>query len=123
LSGEGGAHVPIPAIWREDLHSRPVRHGDTRLLLVGRAVEDRDVVLTAHGDPDLFAIWREEGLVGRPPDVRDMLHGVGRGIDERDRVRTNRDDGEGTMIWRKAEAVHQQRSSIERSQIRWRRLA
>ena len=81
------------------------------------------MVLAAHGDPNLFAIRREEGLVRRPPDIRDVLHRVGRGVDERDRVRADRDDGEGATIGRETHAVHQQLPPIERTQVRRRRVA
>src|SRR3546814_20243098 len=68
------------------------RHLDARLLGEGLAVEHGDVILAAHGDPDLVAVRREEGLMRRTADIGDVLHGIGRGIDERNRVAADRDD-------------------------------
>src|ERR671923_2769710 len=117
LRGEGGADIPILAVRREDLHAWAVRDSDTRLLFIGVTVKDGDIILAADRDPDLFAIWRKERLVRRPPNVGDILHSIRCGIDERDRVRADRNNREDAMIWWEPNAMHKHLSTVEGTQI------
>src|SRR5262245_47366882 len=86
LRTEAGANVPIFAVRGKDRHARPIGHFDTRLFTIGLAVQDRDIILPADADPNLFAIWREKCLVWRPPHVGHMLYGITCRVDKADRV-------------------------------------
>jgi len=66
--------------------------------LIGGAIEHGDVVLAPHHHPHFPAVGREEHLMRRAPDIRDVLDGVGRGIDEIHGIRADRDHGKGAMI-------------------------
>jgi hypothetical protein len=114
---ERGADVAVLAVRREDLHARPGWNLDPRCLLVSAAVQHRDVVLAANGDPDLLAIGRKESLVRRPADVGHVLHGVGGRVDESHRVAADRHDGNRPVVGREAHSMHQHLSTVERAQI------
>ena len=86
-------------------------------------VENRDVVLAAHRDPDLAAVRGEEGLVRRTADIGHVLHRVGRGVDEGDRVRADRHDRERPVVGREAHAVHQDLTAVQRAEVLRLRLA
>ena len=86
------------AIFYRNLHAGPGRHLDAFLLGKVGGVDDADIVLAAHGDPDLLSIRREERLVRRTADIGDVLDCVGRGVDERHRIRSDRDDGERLVV-------------------------
>src|SRR6266700_904322 len=84
---EAGADISIFAVGREDRHAGPIRHRDTGLFLIARAVEDGDIVLAAYAEPNLLAVRRKEGLMRRTADIGyvfdrvrcriDKCHGVG----------------------------------------------
>ena len=107
--------VAVFAVRREDRHARSGRHLDARLLLERLAVDHRDVILAAHGDPDFAAIGREERLMRRAAEIGGVLYRVGRGIDEGHRVRTDRDHRQRRVIERKAHAMDQHLALVERA--------
>src|SRR3981081_3556623 len=64
LWGERREDVAVGAIGGKELHAWAIRDGDAGLLLICRTIQNGDIILTPHGHPDLFAVWREECLVG-----------------------------------------------------------
>src|SRR5258708_7886248 len=89
LRREGGADIAVFPIGREDRHARTVGHDDTGLLYVGGWVDDGDIVLATDGYPDLLAVWREERLMRRAPDVMDVFYGIGARVEERHGIRVD----------------------------------
>src|SRR3546814_19950257 len=90
---ERRADIAVFAVGREDLHAGTGRHLDARLLGEGLAVEPGDVILAAHGAPDLVAVRRDEVLMRRTADLGYVIHGFGRGLVQHNTVAADQDAG------------------------------
>src|SRR6476646_192713 len=60
---ETGANISIFSVRRKNRHTWAVWHRDAGLFPESLAIEDRDIVLAANADPDLFAVGRKERFV------------------------------------------------------------
>ena len=95
---EGRADVAVFAVGREDLHAGTTRRSDAGILCERLAVNHGDIVLAAHGDPDLPAVGREERLMRRAANIGHMLHGIRGSVDKGHGIRSDRNHRQRPVI-------------------------
>jgi hypothetical protein len=74
--------VDLSAIRRKYLHAGTVWGHDAGFFFKSLCIEHRDVVLAAHGNPDLITVGRKERFVRRTADVSGVLDGIAGGVGE-----------------------------------------
>jgi hypothetical protein len=83
LRNKAGADIAIFSVWPENCHSRPVADIYPILVLIRPAVDNLNVILSSHGDPDFAVVRGKKGFVWRSAYIGDVLDRIRSGVNER----------------------------------------